>query len=96
MTTRITQRTIRFGSAFRLTGLDAALPAGDYRVETEEELLQELSFPAYRRIATRLFLPRAPGSSILEEVVSVDALELEAAQKNDEAIRDVDGPGRKA
>lgn len=83
MTIRISQRTIRFAHPFRLSGMDADQPPGTYALETEEELLQELSFPAWRRIATRLFLPRAPGSTILQEVLSIDHLELESAQEKD-------------
>jgi hypothetical protein len=63
--------------------MDATQPAGTYLLETEEELVQELSFPAYRRIATRLLLPLAPGSSIVQEVIDVDPLEFDAAQERD-------------
>lgn len=85
MTIRTSHRTIRFAHPFRLTCMDAPQPAGAYLLETEEELLTDLSFPAYRRIATRLLLPVAAGSSILEEVLTVDPLELELAQENDAA-----------
>lgn len=85
MTIRTSQRTIRFDSPFQLAGMDSPHPAGVYTLETDEELLQDLSFPAYRRTATRLFLPVVPGSTILGEVVSIDPLELEAAQARDDA-----------
>jgi len=91
MTIRTSQRTIRFDHPFLLTGMDALQPAGAYLLETEEELIQELSFPAYRRIATRLFLPVAPGSSILDEVVNIDPLELEAVQENDSRVASTTG-----
>jgi hypothetical protein len=42
---------------FELKGVDRILPAGDYRVVTDEELIEELSFPVYRRISTMIFLP---------------------------------------
>jgi len=83
MTIRTSQQTIRFVHPFRLTGMDAPRPAGAYILETDEELLQELSFPVYRRIATRLLLPGVPGSSILEEVIEIDPSELKAAQDKD-------------
>lgn len=85
MTIRTSQRTLHFAHPFRLRNMDAASPAGAYLLETDEELLQELSFPAYRRIATRLLLPRTPGSSILGEVIDVDPLDLDAAQERDAA-----------
>jgi hypothetical protein len=31
-----------------LQGIDRVLPAGDYRVVTDEELTEELSLPVYR------------------------------------------------
>jgi hypothetical protein len=33
------------------------LAAGNYRVVTEEELIEDLSFPVYRRVATMIFVP---------------------------------------
>jgi hypothetical protein len=33
------------------------LAAGDYRVVTDEELIEELSFPVYRCVATMIFVP---------------------------------------
>jgi hypothetical protein len=58
-------------------------PAGTYTVETDEELLPGLSFPAYRRIATLIFLRSRGGGAIVEEVVNIDPLELQAAQARD-------------
>ena len=60
-------------------------PAGTYTVETNEELLPGLSFPAYRRIATLIFLPSRRGVFV-ERVVNIDLLELEAAQNRDASI----------
>jgi hypothetical protein len=44
-----------------------------------------LSVPAWRRIATLIFLPSRPGGVFLEQVVTIDPLELEAAQERDAA-----------
>jgi hypothetical protein len=59
------------------------LPAGAYRVVTDEELIEDISFPAYRRVATMIFAP-IRGSSI--EMVTVDPLDLEAALERDVAL----------
>ena len=40
-----------------------------------EELIEELSFPVYRRIATMIFVPR---SSSAVEMVAVDPRDLQA------------------
>ncbi len=49
MTVRTTSKTVTFTHPFNLSGMDKAQPAGTYTVETDEELLQTLSLPAYRR-----------------------------------------------
>ena len=55
MTMRSTRSTVTFSSPFTLSGYPGDLPAGDYEVLVEEELLQGLSFEAYRRTATYLY-----------------------------------------
>jgi hypothetical protein len=46
-------------------------------VVSDEELIEELSFPVYRRVSTLIFLPPHGSSSI--EMVSVDPADLAAA-----------------
>ena len=41
----------------RCAAIDGVQPPGTYTVETEEELIEGLSFPAYRRKATVMLLP---------------------------------------
>jgi hypothetical protein len=63
--------------------LNAALevhPAGTYTVETDEELLQGLSIPAYKRIATLLRRTTGP---ILTQIVETNPLELAGALARD-------------
>jgi hypothetical protein len=74
MTVRTSHKTVTFMRPFSLTGIDEVQAAGSYTVETSEELLQAVSFPAYRRIETLIFLPSRPGGAFVE---------LEAAQKRD-------------
>ena len=62
MTVRTTSKTVTFMHPFSLTGTDEVQPAGTYTVETDEELLQPSSLPAYRRIATLLRLERNTGA----------------------------------
>jgi hypothetical protein len=54
MNMRSTRSTVTFSNPFTLSGYPGELPAGDYEVLVEEELLQGLSFEAYRRTATYL------------------------------------------
>lgn len=83
MTTRTTETTITFRRPFTLAAIDGVQPAGSYRVETDEELLQGLSFNAFQRVATMLHLPAlsAPGGK--RQVVTVDPAELAAALEAD-------------
>lgn len=85
MTVRTSRKTITFTRPFALRGIDELQPAGTYAVDTDEALLPGVSFPAYRRIATLIFLPSRPAKAIPERVVDVDPLELEAAQQRDAA-----------
>jgi hypothetical protein len=80
MTLRTTRREVTFRHPFSLPGLDGEHPAGSYIVETDEELLEQMSFPAYHRIATSIIIPRGPGSY---EKARIEPADLEAAQQRD-------------
>jgi hypothetical protein len=81
MIARSLSKTVVFNRPFLLKGVDRMLPAGAYRVVTDEELIEVLSFPAYRRVATMIFAPMHGGSSI--EMVTIDPLDLQAALERD-------------
>jgi len=81
MTIRTGSKTITFHHPFWLKGVDRELPPGDYRVVTEEELIEGLSFPAYHRVSTVIFVPAPSGSAV--EMVTIDPADLEAAQELD-------------
>jgi hypothetical protein len=66
-------------------------PAGTHTVETDEELLPGLSFPAYRRIATLSYLRSRGGGPIVEQVANIDPLELQAAQERDAGLHTLAG-----
>ncbi len=75
MTIRTRRESVTFGSPFPLPGVEGLQPAGTYVVETDEELLEQLSFTAYRRISTTLVVPLGSGSyqMIRVEPALVDA-----------------------
>lgn len=83
MTLRTIRKTVTFTRPFSLSGIETVQPAGTYEVETDEELLEGVSFPAYRRVATTIFLPPQPGSMVFAEMATIDPLDLEAAQERD-------------
>ena len=82
MTVRTTSKTVTFMHPFSLSGTIEAHPAGTYTVETEEELLQPSSIPAYRRIATLLRLERNTGA-VLTQIVETNPAELAGALARD-------------
>jgi len=85
MTSRTSSKQVTFRRPFWLSGLDSRQPAGTYIVDTEEERVEDLSFLAWRRVATNLRVAR--GSTT--EYVPIDPGEL-----NDALARDTEQPGR--
>jgi len=82
MLTRTRRETVTFHRPFSLEGVGRLLPAGGYEVVTDEELIDGLSFPVYRRVATTM---RVPGQSYqgTVEMLTVDPIDLAAAIERD-------------
>ena len=85
MTIRTSKKTVTFRKPFVLGGFDEVLPAGTYSVETDEELLEGISFPAYRRILTVIHLHAKSDNPGLTRTLTIDPNELDAALKRDQA-----------
>jgi hypothetical protein len=81
MTMRTTTKTVTFHRPFYPKGVDRLLPPADYRVVTDDELIEGLSFAAYRRVSTAIFVPAEFGSAV--EMVSIDPVDLQGAQDQD-------------
>jgi hypothetical protein len=71
MTIRTSTKTVTFRRPFWLKGVDRLLPPADYRVMTDEELIEGLSFSAYHRVSTAIFVPAPSGSAIEEGLRSL-------------------------
>lgn len=84
MTIRTSTKTVTFKWPFFLSGFNEVLPAGAYTVETDEELLEGISFPAYRRILTVIHLHAKPGHPGLRQILTIDPNELDAALSRDQ------------
>lgn len=82
---RSSRDMITFHHPFTMPGLDAEQPAGTYMVLTEEEEIPGLSFLAWRRIATQIYLPAIGLERGQEQVVTIDPKELAEARKRDTA-----------
>jgi hypothetical protein len=83
MSTRTTERTVTFNRPFTLSSLDGLQPAGTYRLVTDEEELPGLSFQAFQRMHTTLYLPANSRPGHAREVVEVDPAELAEALEAD-------------
>ena len=82
MLTRTQRSTLVFGRPFRVDGEARLQPAGTYLVETEEELLEGLSFPAYRRVGVTITLQH-PTPGVLVQALGVDPADLDRAHAAD-------------
>lgn len=86
---------MNFTRPFSLSALDGRQPPGAYTVETDEEMIGSVSFPAYHRTATWIRLPpktqHAGAPAGLDQLVNVDPTELDAALARDLSAR-AEGP----
>lgn len=85
MPTRTIARTVTFARPFHVGGIDGVHPAGSYVVETDEELLEPLSFVAYHRLSTSIQLSPASGRTGRVETYFIDPAALDAALARDAA-----------
>jgi hypothetical protein len=85
MIARSLSKTVVFSKPFLLKGIDRMLPAGYYCVVTDEELIEGISFPVYRRVSTMIFVPAPTYGASSIEMVTIDPLDLQAALDRDVA-----------
>jgi hypothetical protein len=83
MATRTSSQTVTFAHPFLLKGVDRMLAAGSYRVVTDEESIEELSFPVYRRVATMIFVPAESPHASSVEMVAIDPRDLQEVRDRD-------------
>jgi hypothetical protein len=84
MVTRTQRKTVSFSHPFMMKGIDRVLPPGNYVVVTDEELLEGMSFPVYRRVSTAMMV-QAQNRPSSVEMLTIDPHDLEAAQQRDAA-----------
>jgi len=93
MNTRSTRSTVRFSNPFTLPGYPGDLPAGDYEILVEEDLLQGLSFAAYRRTATYLIVRGSGAHAGRTEWRTISEADLNDALSRDQAATDTTNHG---
>ena len=88
MDMRSSSSIVTFLYPFTLSGYPDVLPAGAYEVLVEEELLQGLSFAAYRRTSTSLMVHVTRGHAGRTEMRPTTERDLETALSRDRASAD--------
>lgn len=83
MSIRTTDSAVTFRRPFSLSSVEGTQPAGTYQVSTDEEQIAGLSFLAYARVTTLLYLPADAKSDATRQIVKVDPAELVAALERD-------------
>jgi len=83
MNTRTTSTLVTFRKPFDLRGWDDTLPPGTYRVEVDEAEISNVSFLAYRRVATVIHIPAVSSISASHSVVRIDPEDLDRAVAED-------------
>lgn len=73
---RMSCKTVTFAHPFRVPGIAGQQLAGSYEVETEEEPIAEVSYPAWRRRATTLRIESHDHGRPSVELVPVDPIWL--------------------
>ena len=88
MTTRTRRETVHFKHPFRIRGVDRLLSAGAYEVVTDDEMIEGLSFPCFRRVATMIMVPGLAPRHGSMEMISISSVDLSDAQRNDASAPD--------
>jgi len=83
MTTRSRRETVHFKHSFRIKGVDRLLPPGPYEVITDEEMIEGLSFPCFRRVGTLMMVPGAAPRHSATEMIPISSVDLSDAQRED-------------
>lgn len=86
MTMRSRREIVHFEHPFRIRGVDRQLAPGAYEVITDEEMIEGLSFPSFRRVATMIMVPSAPPQRFAMEMISISPADLSDAQRIDASV----------
>ena len=86
MITRSRRETVVFLHPARLKGVDRVLAAGSYEVIIDEEMIEGLSCPCYRRTATMIMVPGASPHQHTMQMLPITSVDLADAQQRDAVV----------
>lgn len=82
MTERVARESVTFAKPFFVEGVDRTQEPGTYKVEIVEELIENLSFLAYRVVSTSIELPVAGGGAHSRQLVRINSALVRAALRS--------------
>ncbi len=88
MTNRTTSKILNFTRPFSLRGLAEVLPAGAYKVITEEMLPENVTYPTYQWVSTKMHLHTNSERTGDARMMDVDPRDLEVAHLRDQNMID--------
>ena len=76
--------SLTFNRPFSVKGINRLLPAGDYELVPDDELISEPFLPVYRQVSVLIFIP--PGAERQSSIVKagVDIADILAAHRRDQ------------
>jgi len=83
MTVRSSERIVSFSRSFSLRNADRRMPPGEYRVLSEEESIEGLSFLAYRTTSIEMEVPIGTANAVrvtLDGFSSTELIPMAAAE----------------
>lgn len=83
MLTRTSESFVTFRHTFSIGAAISDLPPGSYRVVKEEELIEGVSYPAYRTTTTSLQIPAMGIPGMSKQFIPVTGSDLDAALNAD-------------
>jgi hypothetical protein len=83
MNDRTTESIVTFRNTFSIGSAVIDEPAGGYRITKVEELIEGLSYPAFRTISMSIQIPAIGKSSLTTQFYNIGSEELYAALRND-------------
>ncbi|MQB44845.1 hypothetical protein [Rhizobium sp. ICMP 5592] len=83
MTNRTTQTVVHFPFPFLLPGFDAPQLAGEYRVDRQEEVIEGISWLAWRGVGAFIHLPAIATEGARRQMAPINPADLEIALEKD-------------
>lgn len=83
MLTRTSESVVTFRNTFSIGNVLSDLPSGSYRIVKEEELIEGVSYPAYRITKTSLQIPAMGIPGMAKQFIPVRDSDVDAALEVD-------------